>query len=359
MMSVVVDILHWVVSLIIIAVVVVASFWNSLDNAFAFDDHLAITNNHDVKDPDAHRIWTDDIWGKELSAHDSHKSFRPLLILLFRTLWSISSEARWFREVSLAAHIVSTYLFYCVSLIIWNDASISMAAAVLFAAHPIHVESVAAVVNMAEAFSASFILLSYILFLRHTSTTSPPKFSLAYWAGVFVSIAVWVVLVVLASLFKETGISCCLLVVCKTTMDVVLWCLRALSTRKSTARACVDYSRCVVYALFTGTAFATVYVYLAFRSMMTSVHRTEMLSDANKTFYALILKPILETETESYLGSSQLLRKAENPFSLLQDWEKIYSTMVSTDTVFTSSLQTSTIWCIRRIFLNLPYYCVL
>jgi hypothetical protein len=130
---------------------------NSLDNAFAFDDHLAITNNHDVKDASGHRIWTDDIWGKELSAHDSHKSFRPLLMLLFRKLWSISSEARWFREISILAHFAATILFHLLTLAIWNNETLAIGATALFAAHPIHVESGYAVLE--NAATNSFRLL--------------------------------------------------------------------------------------------------------------------------------------------------------------------------------------------------------
>ena len=91
------------VQVLVVVVITLAcwySFENALKNAFAFDDHLAITNNADVKNPDGHNIWTNDIWGKELSAHDSHKSYRPLLMVLFRTLWFISSEAQNFRQVS-------------------------------------------------------------------------------------------------------------------------------------------------------------------------------------------------------------------------------------------------------------------
>ena len=310
------------------------SFNNALDNAFVFDDHLAITNNHDVKDPVGHNLWTDDIWGKELSAHDSHKSFRPLLIWLFRTLWFTSSEARFFRQVSLGAHCVATWLFFHLTHMVWARLDISIAAAIMFAVHPIHVESVAAVVNMAEAFSACFILLSYMLFLTSTNSAVTAKSGFGYWLCELCKVVVWMLLVVLAALFKETGITACLLVVAKTAMDAVIYLISSKLTAKphhtgrNTDSNAPKAPVVAVYTLYTATSLFLTYLYLAGRTLMTSPHRAGILSSTLSILYNLLLKPILE-KGESYLDSSQLLRKAENPFAKLAGAEKVYSTMVS------------------------------
>ena len=323
-------VMHFAIVLLTTAIVWFA-FRNSLDNAFVFDDHLAITNNHDVKDPDHHNIWTDDIWGKELSAHDSHKSFRPLLMVLFRKLWSMSSEARWFREVSLLAHIVASFVFYYLCDSIWNVPTISLGATALFAAHPIHVESVAAVVNMAEAFSSIFILASYLLFLNSTKR----KACISWFYMAFL-IIFWIILVVIASLFKETGIAACLLVICKVIMDGVLFAyalIRSITHSTSTHLAFMRYiKRCKQQLLanlsFLLTSILLLYVYMSFRTLMTSPHRSEILSNPTDTTYNLFLKPIVEWQRESYLDSSQLLRRAENPFAQLHGIEKTLSSMV-------------------------------
>jgi hypothetical protein len=323
---------YLLVAPVLIGVVVWFSFQNSLDNAFVFDDHLAITNNNDVKDPTTHRIWTNDIWGKELSAHDSHKSFRPLLMMLFRKLWSISSEARWFREVSVGAHFIATLLLFQLTSTIWNNKKIGFATALIFAAHPIHVESVSAVVNMAEAFSAILIMASYIIFLRQTATPAVPRNALATAATTCISAVVWVALVIVAALFKETGITACLLVIGKTVMDAVLGGIAAVrKPRTHTTAQEKAQPRPIAlgaYFVFFVTAVVLLYVYMAGRTLMTSPHRAEILSDPQAILYNLLLKPIAERQRESYLDSSQLLRRAENPFAQLQGLEKTLSTMV-------------------------------
>jgi hypothetical protein len=256
---------------VLIGVVVWFSFQNSLDNAFVFDDHLAITNNNDVKDPATHRIWTNDIWGKELSAHDSHKSFRPLLMMLFRKLWSISSEARWFREVSVGAHYVATLLLFQLTSTIWNNKKVGFATALIFAAHPIHVESVSAVVNMAEAFSAILIMASYIIFLRQTATPTGPRNAFPAAAMTFISAVVWVALVIVAALFKETGITACLLVIGKTIMDAVLGGIAAVRKPHAHTSAQERAQRRTVslgaYFVFFITAVVLLYVYMAGRRL--------------------------------------------------------------------------------------------
>jgi hypothetical protein len=318
-----------------VSVVVWFSFENSLDNAFVFDDHLAITNNNDVKDPATHRIWTNDIWGKELSAHDSHKSFRPLLMMLFRKLWSVSSEARWFREVSVGAHIVASILLFYLTSRIWNSKHIGLATALIFAAHPIHVESVSAVVNMAEAFSSILIMASYMIFLRHTAAPkeAQPRRRLGRVMDVLFSTSAWAVLVIVAALFKETGITACLLVIAKTIMDAVMGGIAAVRARKEKSQR--SSTAVGEYVAFFFTAVLVLYVYMAGRTLMTSPHRAGILSDPRATAYHLLLKPVLEWQRESYLDTSQLLRRAENPFAQLQGLEKTLSTMVSHLLIFT------------------------
>jgi len=155
-------------------------------------------------------------------------------------------------------------------------------------------------------------------------------------------VLLWTECVILASLFKETGITSCLLVVAKTFMDSVLWWIRSKvhhlksthtkqeePTRNNRGRA-ADRSPVVkIYTFYTLAALFMTYLYLSFRALMTSPHRDNILSDLHSTLYHLLLKPVMEQETESYLNSSQLLRKAENPFALLEGWEKLFSSMVS------------------------------
>ena len=117
-------------------------FFNSLDNEFVFDDHLAIVNNVDT-DPSTpfSDLWKHDIWGKDLMAHDSHRSYRPLLIITFRIIrYFYGLDARYIRIASILSHSISSILVYILGLQILGNWHVSFGSAILFALHPVHVE---------------------------------------------------------------------------------------------------------------------------------------------------------------------------------------------------------------------------
>lgn len=147
---------------------------NSLSNDWAFDDYLAIYNNKDVaEDANYLNLWRNDIWGKSLLAHDSHRSFRPLLVVVFKLLRSVYGlTPSAFRVVSICSHLIVTVLLYYVGNIVIGSPYISFGACMLFLTHPVHVESVAAVVNMAEPMCAIFILIAFIMYRKSADSFS-------------------------------------------------------------------------------------------------------------------------------------------------------------------------------------------
>ena len=61
---------------------------NTLYGDFVHDDIPAIVNNPDVngKQVDVMELFSNDFWGEPMSSVTSHKSYRPLTILIFRYL---------------------------------------------------------------------------------------------------------------------------------------------------------------------------------------------------------------------------------------------------------------------------------
>jgi hypothetical protein len=120
----------------------VCVYHNSLDNEFVFDDHLAIVNNADT-DPSTSYLdlWKHDIWGKDLTAHDSHRSYRPLLIVAFKILRHyFGLNPRPIRIASVICHAISSILVYFLGLKVLSNWHVSFASAILFSLHPVHVE---------------------------------------------------------------------------------------------------------------------------------------------------------------------------------------------------------------------------
>jgi len=399
------NVIHIVLLFGLIIGLVFISYQNSTYNEYAFDDLLAIVNNKDVnidstdRDPvksqfnnnnnndnnnnrgssdggvDAQAgsytsIWVHDIWGKDLRMEDSHKSYRPLLISLFRFLWkSVSSDAYIFRLVSISVHAAASCLLYCIARCVWYDESISIASAILFAVHPIHVEAVAAVVNMAEPLSCCFILLSYLVFLRSTGSSrsidggphsNSSSIKLRDLITSALQLMTWIICAVISILFKETGLICCVLVVGKSAIDLMTQLFRWLfhyrrEEGKKGMTVLLQAQQLTSYVVFNCSSLSLVYVYFMLRNIMTGWGRDQWLEQLLDVYHStswqqliqsiagliqtmIMAAPSIGLQTDSssssssarsYLEDSKLLRKAENPYAFLRGQEKVLSTMVS------------------------------
>ncbi|MGH0165084.1 UNVERIFIED_CONTAM: hypothetical protein FKN15_048434 [Acipenser sinensis] len=167
---------------ILVALVAFFCFGNSYDGDFVFDDSEAIVNNKDLKpETPLNSIWGNDFWGSNLSSNTSHKSYRPLTVLTFRFNYLLGGGLHpvGFHVLNIALHCVISALMINVFAILigglaydgkgkrLNQApKASFLAALLFAVHPVHTESVAGIVGRADLLSALFFQLSLISYCK-------------------------------------------------------------------------------------------------------------------------------------------------------------------------------------------------
>lgn len=304
------------------------SFYNSIENEFVFDDDLAIVRNADVLATTPwSNIWKNDIWGKHLLAHDSHRSYRPLLICIFKFIqvwFGLTPSA--FRIVSIFFHNLFCITLYFVADGIFKNSSLAFTTSVLFASHPIHVESVAAVVNMAEAMSGVFYLLVFHMFTRSLSARNPASHQILGF--VFLSISI---------LFKETGVTVCGLIL----VEVAVLLFKFYRTHRFLGQQSSSFLRPLLLWLqkfWTWIIYCLsgVLGYVLFRLVLVGMDSTEVLLSVITLNYSRFLGAF----SKAYLGESQLIRRAENPYAFLETrTEKILSYMVSEfDTIVCISL---------------------
>ncbi|XP_005733994.1 protein O-mannosyl-transferase TMTC4 [Pundamilia nyererei] len=144
-----------------VALVALLCFINSYDGDFVFDDSEAIVNNKDLRPATPlNNIWSNDFWGTNLSSNSSHKSYRPLTVLTFRLNYLVAGGLHpvGFHVLNIILHAVISALMIDVFAVligglaydekgrILNHApKTSLLAAIFFAAHPVHTESVSRV----------------------------------------------------------------------------------------------------------------------------------------------------------------------------------------------------------------------
>uniref|UniRef100_A0A667ZVZ8 dolichyl-phosphate-mannose--protein mannosyltransferase n=1 Tax=Myripristis murdjan TaxID=586833 RepID=A0A667ZVZ8_9TELE len=167
---------------ITVALVALLCFINSYDGEFVFDDSEAIVNNKDLKPATPlGNLWSNDFWGSNLSSNSSHKSYRPLTVLTFRLNYLLAGGLHpvGFHVWNIILHAVISALMIDMFAIligglaydekgkILNHApKASLLAALFFAAHPVHTESVAGIVGRADLLCALFFQLSFLTYCR-------------------------------------------------------------------------------------------------------------------------------------------------------------------------------------------------
>lgn len=137
----------------LVVLLALMSYANSSWGQFVFDDSEAILGNQDV-DPSTsfQQVFSHDFWGGNISSNTSHKSYRPLTILTFRwNHWLAGGlEPLGFHVANVALHAVVSLLYLEICMVICRRSALescktistSAVAALLFAVHPIHTESV-------------------------------------------------------------------------------------------------------------------------------------------------------------------------------------------------------------------------
>lgn len=143
---------------------------------FPYDDGKAIRENPDVLNLRGDgtmspflQFWHNDFWGTPLDSPYTHKSYRPLVIQSFRLDASISGEPWIFHLTNGLLYATCAWLVVDILLQPALRAGVSAAdgakqnvlilSGLWFAAHPVHVESVAGIVGRAEIFSAILCML--------------------------------------------------------------------------------------------------------------------------------------------------------------------------------------------------------
>jgi len=146
-----------------VALCAIVVYFGAMWNRFALDDVPIIALNPLVAHPSGiWRAFTAPYWAPELGGH----MYRPLVIAGF-TVDALVDGTAWFHAVNLLWHAGAAVAVAALARR-WMDAAGALAAGLLFAVHPVHVEAVANVVGRAELMAAVFAVLAvYAGLSRH------------------------------------------------------------------------------------------------------------------------------------------------------------------------------------------------
>lgn len=148
------DRLRWAAFLVAATVVVYANGWGGV---FTYDDKAIIRDNPRIRKPgQVAEILSTPYFG---GPRGSGSAYRPALLVSYAVQWWVhGADAGAFHVVNIAFHAAATLLFAGLLLRIGIPPPACLAAAILFAVHPIHVEAVTSLVGRGETQTTLFVL---------------------------------------------------------------------------------------------------------------------------------------------------------------------------------------------------------
>ncbi len=150
-----------------VATLALALYLNALPNTFIFDDWQQIVDNPFLRRPDALlKIFTTGVW-EFLGPIGTSNFYRPLMHAAFYLAFGwFGLNPAGYHAVSILLHAAVSLMGYAVVARLTGDRLVAGGTALLFAAHPVHVEAVAWISAYPELLCAFFSLLAVWLYLR-------------------------------------------------------------------------------------------------------------------------------------------------------------------------------------------------
>src|SRR3990167_6766784 len=159
-------------AIIIIALIGILVYFNSLDNSFVWDDKDLIVENPLIKN------WTHlgDIFKKDLFYVAPEKSFyyRPIQSLSYVLDYSIYRlKPKGYHIANISIHILNAVLIYFLILAFTKNKIVSFCASAVFVVHPVYTSAVTYISGRGELLVTLFLLASFLLFIRCKNFNNP------------------------------------------------------------------------------------------------------------------------------------------------------------------------------------------
>jgi tetratricopeptide (TPR) repeat protein len=242
----------------VLAAITVAAFSPSLRNGFTnWDDDAYVTANPDIRGFTARNV------GKVFSSVYA-SNYQPLTMLTYMADFEVKGlDPRVFHSTSLLLHCVNVLLVFVFLYTLSGSRAAGAAAALLFAVHPLRVESVAWIAERKDVLAALFFLLSLLLYAAHSRSGD----RICHWLCLLA--------LVLSLLAKPLAVS----------QPFVLLLMDYLGGRRLCLRSLLHKAPFfAVAAVFAVVAFVTQYS----SGAMPAYHSMPLLQKAGVPFYGVI-----------------------------------------------------------------------
>ncbi|HKQ04988.1 MAG TPA: tetratricopeptide repeat protein [Blastocatellia bacterium] len=166
---------RWILGLILAGTFL--AFANTLANGFAYDDTTQILRNDQIRSfANLPTALTKEVWFWRVKQdQDPNKDagpttpyYRPLFTVYLMVGWALfGTWAPGWHLINVLMHLLAVSFLFLILKRITGDIKLTSIATLLFALHPLRVESVAWISGVTDLFLALFLLPSFYLYLRY------------------------------------------------------------------------------------------------------------------------------------------------------------------------------------------------
>src|SRR3990172_12083849 len=173
-----------IVPYIILAVISLIVFCNTLGNSFVYDDSVTIVNNNLIKNwKNFHTLFSFNYF--ILSGEMSYRPVVTLTYFIDHSLWGLNPTG--FHLTNLILQTINTILFYIFLKQVTKVNTLAFFSTLLFTTHPILTETVNSISYREDLITALFFLIAFILFLKINERMLPRYKFLPFYAGSLLS----------------------------------------------------------------------------------------------------------------------------------------------------------------------------
>eukprot|EP01039_Chlorochromonas_danica_P002189 gene2189-2389_t len=265
--------------LLVLAIVIVLLYANSLDGNFVWDDRAAIVRNEDIRSHSSiFSLFLHDFWGQDIRLRLSHKSYRPLTVLTFKMdHFFYGLNAFGYHCTNVLLYVLSCWSMFWLCKT-WLSPSCARFTSLIFTFHPVHVEGVASLVGRADCLCSIFYFAAVAL---QTMSCRERGYKSAVLFGLSLTS------VAAASFAKEIGITVCAVMI---VVEVLEASKLLIASHPLFRLAKVDRQSDVAYGYLTSYSLLTTIqiIFSTLRSIifnMASIARLLILTSVTVVFF--------------------------------------------------------------------------
>jgi len=158
-----------IVSISILVLISILSYANSLNNSFVWDDNVLIVENDFVKNPKYFKeIFSKDFFDiSGVEFNFKYGYYRPVITLSYLFdyyIWKLNFSG--FHLTNILLHAFNSILIYLILFRLLESGFVPFLTSIIFAAHPIHTESVAWISGRTDVICGFFFFLSFYFYQK-------------------------------------------------------------------------------------------------------------------------------------------------------------------------------------------------